>query len=153
MQPIFRAEMVEPAPAVIVVERHHQRLDRYALSLADAGYFLADFDHFGREFVAEDLRQRRTGEMMRMHRGDDWAGSVFMKVGAADAAHLRLDHDLLRSRTRRRGDLLDPDILLAVIANRFHVSLLRFLARSLNLTMHLSILPAPQAPERRRKVE
>src|SRR5205814_1553619 len=100
----------------------------------------ADFDHFGREFVAEDLRQGRAGELMLVDRSDDRAGGVFMQVGAADAAHLRFDHDLLRSWTRRRLDLLDPNILLAVITNRFHCPpSFRLLARPPNLTSQNSV--------------
>src|SRR5260221_9316132 len=115
--------MVEPTPAVIVVERHDQRLDRYALSLAYAGHFLADFDYLGRKFMTEDLRQRGTREMMRVHRGDDRAGGVFMKIGSADAADLGFHDDLPRPEAGRLLDLFHADIFLAVIANCFHVSL------------------------------
>ena len=62
----LRTQMVETAAAVVVVERHHQRLDRDAVALADPGHVLADFDNLGREFVTEDLRQRRAGELMRV---------------------------------------------------------------------------------------
>src|SRR5438128_433200 len=71
----LRAEMVQPAPAVVVIERHYERLDRHPLPLPDPGHVLADFDYLGRKFVAEDLRQRRTGETVRVHWRDDRAGS------------------------------------------------------------------------------
>jgi hypothetical protein len=78
--------MVETTAAVIVVKRHYRRLDRDAVSLADTGHVLADFDDFGREFVTEDLRQRSPGELMLVNRSDDGPGCVFMQVSAADAA-------------------------------------------------------------------
>src|ERR1700722_17020733 len=102
--------MIETASAVIIVERHPQRLDRYALSPADSGHVLADFDDFGRKFVAEDLRQSRSGELMFVDRRDDRAGRVFMEVGAANAARLWLDKDLFGSRTCRRRNVLDSDV-------------------------------------------
>src|SRR5262249_23675691 len=134
------------APAVVVIERHHQRLDRDAFALSQTGHLLAELDHFGREFVTEDLRQCGAGEVMRVHGGDDRAGGIFVKVSPADPAHLRFDDDLLRTWTRRRRDLLDADIFLAIIANRFHVSLP-------SLSRRAESLPGPQTPARRRAAE
>ena len=69
--------------------------------------------------------------MRRVHPPFRFAEVTLQRLPQLRAAHLRFDHDLLRSRAGRRRDLLDPDIFLAVVANRFHVSPLSLPRRSL----------------------
>src|SRR4029078_8268704 len=49
----FFAEMIEAAPAVIIVHRHHQRLDRDTVPTLEMVDVLADLDDLGREFMAK----------------------------------------------------------------------------------------------------
>ena len=84
-----RAQMIEAATAVVIVERHHERLNGDAVAFAHAGHRTAGFHNFGGEFVAENLRQRRAGEFVRRLRRHDRAAREFMQVRAANPASER----------------------------------------------------------------
>jgi len=112
--------VVEAAPAVIVVHRHDQRLDRNPVAALDVGYVLADFENFGGKFMTEDLWQRGGRENMRGGRRDDRTGDIFVQIGSADAGPQRLDQQLIGLKAVRLLDGFDADILAAIVADSSH---------------------------------
>ena len=56
---------------------------------------IANPQNFRGKFVAEDLRIGSTGIEMRLFRGHDGTGDVFVQVGAANAAAMHPDDDVV----------------------------------------------------------
>ena len=79
------AEVIEPAPAVIVVHRHHERLHRNAVAAPHMRHVATNVENLGRELVAEDLRQGCRREDVRRGRRHDGAGDIFVEVSATNA--------------------------------------------------------------------
>ena len=115
-----RAQMVEAAAAVVVVERHDERLDRDSVAFADPFHIAADLDDLGGELMTENLRQHRAGEFVRCCRRHDRAAGEFVQVRAADAAGQRLDEHLRVAERVRRRNVFNAHILLGVEPHRFH---------------------------------
>src|SRR5205085_7353476 len=55
--PHARTKMIQSPPAEIIVERHHQRLDRNPVAGLESADAAAGFDDFGRELMPQNLRQ------------------------------------------------------------------------------------------------
>ena len=115
-----RAQMVEAAAAVIVVERHHERLDRDSVAFADPSHIAADLDDLGGELVTENLRQHRAGEFVLRGGRHDRAAGEFVQVRAADAAGQRLDEHLRVAERVRRWNVFNAHVLLGVEPHCFH---------------------------------
>ena len=72
--------------------------------------------------MAEDLRQRGAGQLVRLDRGHDRTGDELVQISAADAAQQRLDQCLVRLELAfRRGDGLDPDVTLGMETYSLHL--------------------------------
>ena len=112
--------MVQAAAAVIVIERHDERLDRNAVAGLDPGDVLARLDDLRRKLVAENLRQRSAGEDVRRNRRHDRARGKFVQIHPADAAGPWLDPHLLRTDGAGLRGLFDTDVFLPVVADCFH---------------------------------
>ena len=114
------AQMVEAAAAVIVVERHDERLDRDSVAFADPSHIAADVDNLGGELMAQNLRQHRAGKFVPRRRRDDRTAGEFVQVRAADAAGSRLDQHLRVAKRAGRRDVFHAYVLLGVEPHRFH---------------------------------
>jgi hypothetical protein len=115
------AQVIEAAAAVVIVARRDQRLDRDPVARLYVVDRRADVEHFGRELVAEDLRQLGPGVDMRQLGRDDRARDIFVQVGAADAAQHRADqHVGLAQRRLGGGDFFDADVALVVETDGTH---------------------------------
>ena len=118
-----RAQMIEAATAVVIVERHDERLNGDAVALAHAGHRTAGLQNLGREFVTENLRQHRAGEFVRGLWRYDRAAGEFMEVRAANPAGERAHQDLTVAHDIRRRHIVDANIFLGVKPDGLHLSL------------------------------
>src|ERR1700692_4423624 len=114
--------MVETASAVVIVQRHDERLNRDSVAFADPSHVAADVDNLGGELVSQNLRQHRAGEFVWRGRRHDRTASEFVQVGAADAACQRLDEHLGVAEQIWRWNVFDANILLGIKPDCFHVS-------------------------------
>ena len=114
------AQMVEAPAAVIVVERHDERLDRNSVAFSDPPHVAANVDNLRGKLMAKNLRQHRAGELVRSRGGDDRAACEFVQVRAADAASARFDEHLAVPERVRRPNVFDAYVLLGVEPHRFH---------------------------------
>src|SRR5471030_1778268 len=99
--------MIKAATAVVIVERHHERLNGDAVALAQAGHRTAGLQNFGGEFVAENLRQNRSSKFVRRPWRYDRATGEFVEVGAADPARERPHQDLTVAHDIWRSHVVD----------------------------------------------
>ncbi len=113
--------MLQPALAIGAVTAVRERHDRHAISLADARDAWTDRHHVARELVPEDLRVLCPGQRVRLDRRHDRTGHVLVEIGTADPARDNADDDVARTRRRRLGDLLDPEVVCRVKAERPHL--------------------------------
>jgi len=94
-----------------------------AVARAQALHARAQLDDAARQLMTDRDRQLLSGRRVRLARDDGGAGQVLVQVGAADAAPGDLEHDLAGGRVRLR-DVVDPQVLATVVAQRLHVTLL-----------------------------
>ena len=78
---------------------------------SDMPHAAADLEHLAGELVAENLRELRAVESMRLDGDHDRTHRELVEVGAADAAPERPQKHLVAAGSGRVGDVLDADVL------------------------------------------
>jgi len=114
------AAVVVPLVALATVPAVEDRVDRHPIARREVGHALADLPDDAAELVAHGDRKALAGDGMGRLVGDeDRSRRVLVEVGPADATGADLDPDL-SGVDRRRFDVLDADVLSAVISGCSH---------------------------------